>query len=151
MPAQSKIEKYHLEQLALDLFEKKLTGQEIAARLTAHLSGQDTISQPTVSRFLATVRREQKEQTKQLVHDHIQSNIVNDLEVVDEVERFLVETFRNKAESKNTRADFGLKAVRVVEMKLKYALIDPDTGDGSEHPVDLSEFRCEVEAVRSDA
>jgi len=144
----NKIEKHKLTQRVLALYEQKRTTAEIADILTEELGGADTISQATVSRFLKPYREEYKEQARDKVSRHINEKIENDLAAMDEVEAFFFGLFKDKDVCIKERGDAGLKALKVIETKLRYALIDSSTGASTCHPVDLSAFRADLDELK---
>jgi len=146
----NKIEKHNLQGRCLALFREGRTTAEIADILTQELAGVDTISQPSVSRWLKPIRDDERDETRKRIHDHIKQTVESDLEILDEVEGFMVQEFRNPENSVLQRSDFGLKALRVVETKLKYALTDPTNTQDTLHPVDLESFRNDLEDLRQD-
>jgi hypothetical protein len=170
MPATdaTKIQKYGLEERILELSVGRTT-TEVSDAITAELQAegiQDQISQPTVSRFLRKVRAARAEETRNLVQDHIKAHVPKDLEAIEEIESFLLERFRGRLDlsklseslaekvaaiiegDHGKRSEYGMKAVRVIELKLKYAGILEETPGqpraGSGDPVDLDEFRSDV-------
>lgn len=156
----SKIEKYRLESRCLALFRQCRTTAEIADALTAELSAQqidDAISQPTVSRWLKPYRDEVREETTQIIGDHIKAQVKDDLAVIDEVEGWHLAQFRSQQDPKlpehlrvslREASDMGMKIVKIIETKLRFALGGPADAPGSCSPVDLDAFRSEVEALR---
>ena len=154
MAAQSKVTKYNLQERTLALAGEGATTDAIADILTKELDGKDTISQSTVSRWLKAERKERSEQTRSIVHDHIKATVPKDLDALDEVLTFLMSHFRNvlpnpddaektisQSHSIKERAEFGMRAVKIVETKLRFAgiLEDPTTTDAS--PIDLDEYK----------
>jgi hypothetical protein len=81
MAKASKIERYGLTERALELSVSKNT-HEIAVILSEELDG-DTISQPTVSRFLAKVRKQRREISHAIVEENLSRTLTTDLEIVD--------------------------------------------------------------------
>ena len=146
----NKIEKNNLQARCMVLFREGRTTAEIADILTQELAGADTISQPSVARWLKPIRDDERDETRKRIHDHIKQTVESDLEILDEVEGFMVQEFRNPENSVLQRSDFGLKALRVVETKLKYALTDPTNTQDTLHPVDLESFRNDLEDLRQD-
>lgn len=156
MSAQNKIEKYNLGSECLKLIAVPgATTHSVAAQLTERLEGRDTISQSTVSRWLQAERRERREETRKVVDEHIKEHVPKDLSALEEIETWLLGIFRNQAEllklrpelaedpeikklvekiqgenteahDLRTRADAAMKAVKVIELKLKYAGILED-------------------------
>jgi len=153
MAAVNKIEKYRLEERVLALSAEGLTTAQIAERVSADLAEagiQDSISQPTVSRFLKSVRQERSEATRQRVQDHIKEVVPADLEALEEVEGWMLSQFRNDHLDVEARARQGMRAVKIIETKLRFAgiLEDPASGRPPTDPVDLDAFKTEVEALR---
>ena len=148
----TKIEKHKLEARVIALFNDGKSTHEIATVLNTELNGEDTISQSTVARFVKTIREDTRDATRQFIHDHIKKNVESDLETLDEIESYFVQIFRNKEKNPEynykIRADFGLKALRVIETKLRYALTDPAGGKDSHHPVDLDQFKNDLEDIK---
>ncbi len=128
MAAQSKIEKYALHARIAALMNDGKNDTDIAAILTEELSGRDTISQPTVSRYTKSLREEVRSTTRHKITEHLKECVETDLQILDEVQGFHVTEFRDKGNTVLSRSDNGLKAVRVIEIKLKHALSDPTTG-----------------------
>jgi len=163
MAAQSKIEKHKLTERTLALAGEGRTTNEIAQVLTKELGGRDTVSQPTVARFLKGVRQERSEQTKQVVHDHIKATVPADLQALDEIEGFLLSHFRNRGidlvtgdeatlpNSLKTRIDCGMKAVKIIETKLRFAGILDDPDETVPDIPDLDEFRNDLETIKATA
>jgi len=162
MAKPSKIEKYRLEQRCIALFRSARTTGDIAEILTAQLAEMeidDTISQPTVSRWLKPYRDESKEETSQIITEHIKEQVKNDLAVVDEVEAWHLAQFRTpdplpenpdhvNALTLRERSEIGMKVIRIIETKLRFALGGAGGDSRSVSPVDLEQFRCEVEELR---
>jgi len=161
MPAPNKIEKYEFQDEILKLSAQPgMTTHRIAEILTEKLEGRDTISQPTVSRWLKGERELRGEQTRAIVQDHIKEAVPEDLKALEEIEAWLLGIYRNQMElvkarspelldddpelkalteklqgdgnedgySLDTRINAAMKAVKIIELKLKYAgiLEDPD-------------------------
>ena len=145
---ENKIEKYNLTDRILALHEDRQTTARIAEIITQELDGADTISQATVARFLKPYRDEYKAQAHDKVTRHIEATIENDLQVMDEVEAFFYGIFKDADINTKERGEAGLKAIKVVETKLRYALIDNETGSGRCDPVDLSQFRSDLEDIK---
>ena len=139
MPTESKIIRYNLQGKCLELFDAHYTTAEIAEALTQILAEQniynragnpETISQPTVSRFLKPVRNEVREEMQEAVTNHIKANVANDLAIADEIESVFVTWFRGQ-DGKNIvprkeRATHGMNVIKIIETKIKLALGDSD-------------------------
>ena len=145
MAAVNKIEKYNLQNRVLALSGEGNTTHQIAAILTEEAEGRYSISQPTVSRWLKTVREDRAEQTKQLVHDHVKEHVPADLQALEDLESEYLAIFNNPEQyNLKDRMAAGDRIVKIIDTKLKYAgiLENPDAlPGGSEDPVDLDEFR----------
>ena len=140
----------------------------IAKILTAE--GPIDLSQSAVARWLKKERKERGELTRMVVQEAIKAQVPADMKALDEVEGWLLGQFRgevaanvrtliqNEAElvkiveaikaDTGRRAEFGLKAVRIIEVKLRYAgiLENPlDGGGAGLHPPDLEDLRAALQ------
>jgi len=153
MAAINKIDKYELGELVLKLAGENKTAEAIAGIITTELNGIDSISQPSVSRWLKSVRQERSEQTKHIVQEHIKATVPLDLEALDEIEGFLLEVFRNKVFDPETgeatigiydlkdRQNAGMNAVKIVETKLRFAgLLEDPEKMGMKVPTSIEEL-----------
>lgn len=150
-----------------------LTHTQIAEILTTELAGRASVSQATVSRWLKAVRQERGEQTRQVVQDHIQATVPADLQALEEVEGWLLGIFRDQTEllkirdtsmlgdrdlerlaaavqasegdgfDLSDRANAAMKAVKIIELKLRFAgiLEDPHKTGSTADPVNLDDYR----------
>jgi hypothetical protein len=157
MPAISKIEKFNLSDRILGLSGLGKTSAEIAEIVTSEADGKYRISQPTVARWLKSVRQERSEQTKQLVHDHIKEHVPADLQALEDLEAEYLHIFNSKKEVKDkspdplfeyefelkTRMAAGDRIVKIIDTKLRYAGLLEDTEEGRDtaDPIDLDDFR----------
>ena len=153
MAAINKIDKYELGELVLKLSGENKTAEEIAGLITVKLAGLDSISQPSISRWLKNVRLERSEQTKHIVQEHIKATVPKDLEALDEIEQFLLEVFRNRVLDPETelpkdgtydlkdRQTAGMNALKIIETKLRFAglLEDPEVA-GMRVPKSIEEL-----------
>ncbi len=176
MAAVNKIEKYGLQERVLALTGEGKTTAVIADIITSELNQRDAISQPTVARWLKSVRQERSEQTRDIVQKHLEISLPADLDALEEIEKAVLGIFRNQAlpagvpgeeinpEQPNpeqsadssssapfdlrTRLDAGMKVIKIIETKLRYAgiLENPDAHDAS--PVDLDEFRRGLDEMK---
>ena len=89
MSANNKIEQYNLQSRALALKAEGYSTGRIAEFLNEELAGKDTVSQPTVARWLAKERRKRKAAAEVILDDYINTSLPADLKILDE----LVETF----------------------------------------------------------
>uniref|UniRef100_A0A6M3J405 Uncharacterized protein n=1 Tax=viral metagenome TaxID=1070528 RepID=A0A6M3J405_9ZZZZ len=89
MAANNKIEQYNLQDRTLSLKAEGYPTRRIAEFLTEDLAGKDTISQPTVARWLANERRKRKAAAEVILDDYISTSLPADLNILDE----MVETF----------------------------------------------------------
>lgn len=144
----TKIEKYKLGEKILELSAQPgMTTEKIAEILTEELDGADTISQPTVSRYLSETRKARKEHTQILIQDKLKGTVPKDLEVLEEVEEFFLNIFRgNEADKEGhallsdkdgkalifdvaARASAGKDAADIVMKKLRLCGVGTDAPD----------------------
>ena len=154
MPGKSKIEKYKLEARCENLaFDLGKTVDEIAEILTSDLAGRDTITKSSVARYLQPRRDQIRDQIQTRLNEHAQEKLETDLECIEEIQLFLINEMRNQeAHSVKDRSEYGMKAARVIDMKLARSLGDPTGGGGSGFdPVDLDEFRNDLDRVKEQA
>lgn len=157
MAAQNKIVKYNLQDRTLALSVDH-NHKQIAGILTKELDGQDTISQPTVSRFIKRIRKEREETAKGIVTDYMKESLPADLRLLDEVATFHLAIFRGKLVGKVNGKELekiSLTDQRVAArdlheiLKTKFRFVGvPDgdlEGEGVEHPVDLNDFKVKPE------
>lgn len=160
MAAINKIEKFNLSDRVLALSGKGKTTHEISQIITEEAQGKYSVSQPTISRWLKTVRQDRSEQTKQLVHDHIKEHVPHDLQALEDMEAEYLHIFNSKKELSEgkdekleyefelkTRMSAGDRIVKIIETKLRYAgiLEDPESaGRDSADPIDLDDFRTDT-------
>jgi len=167
-----KIDKFNLGSRVLALAGQGESTMSIAKIITAE--GSVDLSQSAVARWLKHERRERGELTRTVVQEAIKAQVPADMKALDEVEGWLLGQFRGDvAEEIRTliandakvaaiveaikadagrRADFGLKAVRIIEVKLRYAgiLENPLAGDGNGlAPSDLDPIRRALEEMRA--
>lgn len=171
MPQVNKIEKYELGIRVLELSVGRNT-QEVAEAITSEIQGKginDAISQSSVSRYLRSIREARAEETRRKVQEHIQEHVPADLNAIEEIELWLLDRFRGKVDlsqipdavasevaaiidgDHKTRAEFAMKAAKLVELKLKYAAIleNPEQRPAAgADPADLEEFRQDMEAEK---
>lgn len=161
MSTQNKIERYQLGERCLELSVRCANHQEIAERLTQALEGKDSISQPTVSRFLKAERAKRSKQANLIVSHYLAEQLPKDLELLDEVARFHVAIFRGKISGDvrdGKKIEITLSDQRVAArdlheiLKTKFRFVGvpdhPDSGTtpGGD-PVDLNQFLSTDEAA----
>lgn len=136
MPAANKILKYDLAEKALEL-STSCTTMEISRLLTEQIQQKgiaDSISQPTVARFIKSHRDERANQTRALVEKYVQATTPRDLEILDDIMMGHFNIWKNRqpdpenpeqftegAYTDEQRSSAGMKAVRVIETKLKWS------------------------------
>jgi hypothetical protein len=147
MPRINKIVKNNLEGRCIALMKAGHTTAEIAETLSAEMPEGKKISQPSVARFLKPIRQEEREETHRQVQEYLKKNVESELELLDEIEAFHIGEFRSEDNTARERSDYGLKAARIIETKIKFALTDPASGDSAVHPVDLDEFRNKLNEI----
>lgn len=143
MAARNKIMVYNLGPAAEEMSARGLTTMEIAEELSRRLQSDginDSVSQPSVARYLKKVREDRAAQTKQIVHEHLKTTIPKDLEALDEIEAYFLAIFRDEKINPETkevepagfttqeRARAAMNARVIIETKLRYSgvLEDPD-------------------------
>lgn len=163
MPGKSKIEKYNLEARCETLaFDMGKSVDEIAEILTAELGDRDTITKSSVARWLQPRRDKIRDQIQTRLNEHAQEKLETDLECIEEIQLFFIRGMRNSIPAPTEgecfnldikeRAEMGMKAARVIDMKLARSLGDPTGGAGSGlDPVDLEEFRNDLDQVKKEA
>ena len=164
MAAVNKIIQYGLEDRVLALSGEGKTTAVIAKIISDELA-EDSISQPTVSRYLKAVRQERSEQTREIFSEHIKVTLPQDLKALEEIEGFMLSIFRNsKTIDPDTqeekpgkyelpqRIDAAMKAVKVIETKLRYSGVLEGSGKGGENadPVDLTKFKNDLEDLKDE-
>ena len=161
MPGKSKIEKYNLEgRCEVLAFDQGKTVDEIAAILTSELDGRDAITKSSVARYLQPRRNQLRDDIQERLNEHAKEKLETDLECLEEIQLFFIQGMRNAipaAEDKyfdldiKERAEMGMKAARVIDMKLARSLGDPTGGSSGIDPVDLDEFRNDLDKVTKEA
>jgi hypothetical protein len=151
------IKSFNLEDRILALSAQGMSSREIAARITKNdLVGKGSVSQPTVARFLKTVRKERGITARTIVDDYLKTSIPKDLELLDEVVKFHLTIFRGnvtileKKGEKVEAAEIGIKeritASRdihaILQTKMRFIGVDGDSG-GTDlgDPVDLDKYK----------
>ena len=152
MAGKSKIEKYGLEgRVSVLAFDEHKNTREIADILTEELAGKDTISQSAVSNWLKPIREENKAQAHDTINKHIKEKLDTDLESVEEIQLFLMNEMRDQdAHTVMQRADLGVKALRVIDTKLRWGLGGGQGSGDRIDPVNLDDFKNEVEDLKKE-
>ena len=149
------IERYSLADRVLALTAQGKKDYEIAEILNkTDLEGVDTISQPTISRWLKKIRAERGTTSRGIVEEYLKESIPADLKLMDELTQFHLVIFRGKVAASVTGGkpeQIGLSEQRtaardiheILKTKMKFIGVDGDPGgtDTGEHPVDLSKYR----------
>lgn len=135
MAANNKIEQYNLQDRTLSLKAEGYSAAKTAEVLTKDLDGKDTISQPTVSRWLAKERLKRKAVAEVVLDDYINTSLPADLNILDE----LVETFLGIFRFNTGGLNKVLKLLQaeVVDFKLYKELkiqMDSDQSINLRHP-----------------
>lgn len=97
MAAQNKIIKYQLTERVLEL--RSLPHEQIAEKLTSELRGKgidDSISQPSVSRWLKKYSQECKEKATAVLNEYLDITLPADLKILDELSEFYLIIFRDR-------------------------------------------------------
>ena len=100
MAAQNKIEKYQLGDKVLALAGTGATAQAIAEILTEDLEG-DSISQPTVSRYLQKVRGERAVAAQTVMDNFVEVELPADLQILSDIKTDYL-SFRNDIKDRMT-------------------------------------------------
>ena len=165
------IEQYALADRILALSASGKKDYQIAEILNREdLAGRDSISQPTVSRWLKKVREERGKTARGIVDDYLKESIPKDLELLDELTQFHLVIFRGntaileaedggKVRAATINLDTRRTAARdihaILQTKMKFVGVDENSGGGAAtgDPVDLDRYRsgsgkAEVERLR---
>jgi hypothetical protein len=168
MAAKNIIKTYHLEDRIRTLKVQGLSDEQIANKLNAEdLSGKDSISQPTISRWIKKDRKLRAKTAQTIVDDYMTESIPADLKLLDEITAFHLNVFRAKVTLKekdgsvieasnmsfNDRRTAARDIHAIVQTKMRFVGVGvgPDDLD-ADSPVDLSQFRTDLEdkAVNDD-
>jgi hypothetical protein len=186
MAQESKIIKHHLVDLSLELRGQGKSTTKIAELLTLELAKReptilnidtgelehDTISQPTVYRFIKAVDKERAATTKAIVQDYLKESTPKDLEALDEVLNFNMAILKNEkvtVDPKNpenqtlVKGDYDVKlrqaagreVVNTVATKLRFSgVLDSDislkvSGDKDADPIETKSTLSAGPYVRS--
>jgi len=152
--AVNKIKKWALEERTIALAVGH-THQEIAEILTNDLDGKDTISQPTVSRFLKDVYEQRKSALGPIIKNYVETKLGSDLEILDELKRDNLNVYRGLVTGVVTPEGgikYGFKERmashdrlhELIKTTLRFVGVPGDGGiPGSADPVDLEQFRTD--------
>lgn len=123
------------------------------------LAGKDSISQPTVSRFVKKDRKLRERTSRIQVEDYLVDSIPADLKLLDEAIAFHLKIFRSKLTLVDNdgnvieKSDYSLNDRRIaardilaiVSTKMKFVGVDPGSGDDlGESGLDLDKYRTEI-------
>lgn len=127
MSQEKKIVRLRLEQKVLQLFEEGKTDEQIADVLTEEFNGEATISQPTVSRWLKPIRELRKKLSANIVFEHINEGLLNDVDKLAKIEMQMLNDMEpaNNADPR-CRADIGEKLGNQIFKKWKVLKIEPE-------------------------
>lgn len=160
MAAKNIIKTYKLEEKVRALKTQGLSDDAIAERLNKEdLAGKDSISQPTVSRWVKKDRKLRGNKAKAIVDDYLVESVPADLKLLDEAIAFHLKIFRAKLTMVDNdgnvieKSDYSLNDRRIaardilsiVSTKMKFIGVDgsgdsASDGDG----LDLSQFMKEL-------
>lgn len=118
MARANKIDELGLGSEILELASKGKSSREIVAILAA--KGY-AISQPSVARYLASVRRERAEATKAIVRDHIRATVPSDLAALDTIIAQEMAWFRDESRKLSERLAVAKELRQTIDTKLKYS------------------------------
>lgn len=98
-----------------------------------------------VARTLERLRQYRLMHLRQVVNTRMQSQILDDLNTLQEMQEWYLEQFRSSENDVRSRASMGKYVQKLIEMKLRYSdILSPnrsDDGGGIEDPVPLSLYR----------
>jgi len=159
MASPNKIEQYNLQDLCLEFKSQGLNQDAIAKKLSVELQEgrgiDDSISQSAVQRFLKKIKNQRSEEAAEIVRGYTQTTVPRDLEVIEEVQNFLLSIKRNQEADPETgevkdlkinirdRIYAAVSLARVTFDKLKnLGALDPpetgETGDDGKPNIDAS-------------
>jgi hypothetical protein len=143
MAKQSKIDKYKLEDFTLTMAGEGKTGTQIANALNEYIKTKleidDSITQPSVARWLKQIREERKEATQRVVNEDIQKHAVADLQATNDFKNFFYEQFKKESNGLKTRTKAAMNCLKVIETRLRLGGIGGD--NESFHPVELQQMK----------
>ena len=158
MPAQNKINTYGFGPKVIALEQEGLTHQQIADELTKILAGNDTISQPSVTRWLQKHKKEDSKLLNSIRREYREKEFAKDMEILNERIQYNYDicldgfTVKDTEGKKIFKSNFTVKEKREAEremrewLKLKahYCGLDAETGSGdSGTPVDIEKYRLD--------
>ena len=162
MPSVDKIKKYQLEDRILALSVGHTT-QEIATIVTDELNGQDSISQPTVARFIKKTREEREEVARPIINKHLADHLTTDLEILEELKRDNLAVYRGHVQGVvmpegglkfgwKERMDAHDRLHDLLKTTFKFIGVGDDTtGKLGAHPVDIEQFRKDEKNTEQEA
>ena len=118
MALTSKIERLGLGERILAMAGEGKSSREIAARLAAE---NISLSQPSIIRFLSSVRKERSETTKAIVEERIRANLPRDLDILDDVIHKEKEWFDSEQLTLSQRVMVAKELRQAIDTKLKYS------------------------------
>jgi hypothetical protein len=160
MAAKNIIRTYKLEDRIRVLKVQGLTDLQVSDRLNKEdLVGKDTISQPTISRWIKKDRKMRGQAAKTIVDDYLIESVPADLKLLDELTQFHLTLFRGKTTilekdgeklkaaevTLNDRRVASRDILSIIQTKMKFIGVDgdPGTGDTGSTPIDLSKYRLD--------
>jgi len=119
MAKQSKIERYNLVGIVLELAAQGKSTHEIADIITKQHGVP--ITHAAVARFLKQVRKERAEVTRSIVEEHIQKSLPSDLQILDEMNAELWSWFKDKNLKKGFRLHIYDRLLKGIQLKLEFS------------------------------
>lgn len=127
MSQEKKIVRLRLEQKVLNLFEEGKTDEQIAEVLSKELEGEETISQPTVSRWLKPIRQLRKQLSANIVFEHINEGLLNDAAKLSKIEtQMLNDALPQEGNDPRARAEIGERLIKLIFKKWEILGIKPE-------------------------
>ena len=151
---ETKVRRFGLTSMAIDLMDQGLKEDDIAQHLTEYCEehgikdGQGrkvTISQSTVNRELKPIREKFRNEAKGKINKHINDHIEGDLETIEEAERYHLAVARDEGQKHGIRSDAYVKTCRLIFEKIKSAMGGPSDEDIADQVV--RSVRSELEQI----
>ena len=158
---ESKVKRYGLETLAIEMMGQGVTEVEIAEALTGELARRgvsDSVSQATVNRFLKPIRDADRIETQKKIRKAVNDRIDSDIELVDEAIAFHAgEARADGTHTPKVRSDFYVRATKIIFEKVKAAMGSDDPEEVGRRLVEEIEksldptLREKIRAIQSPA
>jgi len=150
-----KIERFNLDQYALQLRGHGFSTKAIAEKLNEKMQGKEKISQSAVRRWLKSVEERRRKVVQPKVEEFLLETVESDLKCLQEMMEFQYIQFKGKlvdgASSESDPLYLPLKdrnkahdrLLDILKVKFKWMGVGDDGGGRRADPVDLSKFKKE--------